>query len=669
MPIESSGATSPKNELLMFSSEDGGIIVDARLGNIRLYLAAFILFTLSGIVSRVYDSFQEETPVYLSGGVILLLICLFIATGLYLFILFDRSKTITRITHAVRNAILRFPSVGWIMFILPILSYGVYRLSGWQQSLLPDLPQIWIFGCLSLIGAFFLSTTRKTDPAAGLFITLSVYGLGLLIIYYLPDITNYPLALGWSETSRYYYASLFLSKTVYGEWFPLPALHGSQGVLQAFPFLIPAMPIWIHRLWQVMLWLGLSFGAGLALAKRLQIKNRSLILIVSAWFCLYVFQGPVYYHFYIIFIIVLLGVNHEKRFLSLFFVALASIWAGISRVNWFPLAGMLAAALYILEVPKEKTGFWKYWWWPVGAVLLGLGGAVLSQYLYVRVSGNPLSYFTTSFESPLLRYRLFPNQPFGMGIINMMLIACVPLMLAILWAVLPRLKAWNFLRLLSLFLFLLILLVGGLVVSSKIGGGNNLHNLDAYMVLLALIMVYFVFGRFSMDKAVPEKPVHLPVFLLILVFMVPLAFITTNLRPLSELDFDQAWQDIAVIQALIDEHTSEDGKVLFIQHRHLVAFNIIEGVVLVPEHEKVFLMEMAMANNEDYLSDFWASLENHEYDLIISEPYSRAILSYRIPFGEENNIWVELISKPLGKYYTETYSNPDNMIGVFLPRE
>jgi hypothetical protein len=256
-----------------------------------------------------------------------------------------------------------------------------------------------------------------------------------------------------------------------------------------------------------------------------------------------------------------------------------------------------------------------------------------------------------------------------MGIINMMLIACVPLMLAILWAVLPRLKAWNFLRLLSLFLFLLILLVGGLVVSSKIGGGNNLHNLDAYMVLLALIMVYFVFGRFSMDKAVPEKPVHLPVFLLILVFMVPLAFITTNLRPLSELDFDQAWQDIAVIQALIDEHTSEDGKVLFIQHRHLVAFNIIEGVELVPEHEKVFLMEMAMANNEDYLSDFWASLENHEYDLIISEPYSRAILSYRIPFGEENNIWVELISKPLGKYYTETYSNPDNMIGVFLPRE
>ena len=43
----------------------------------------------------------------------------------------------------------------------------------------------------------------------------------------------------------------------------------------------------------------------------------------------------------------------------------------------------------------------------------------------------------------------------------------------------------------SLLLILLIFFAGGIVVSVKIGGGSNLHNMDAFLVFLLVAAVYF----------------------------------------------------------------------------------------------------------------------------------------------------------------------------------
>ena len=59
---------------------------------------------------------------------------------------------------------------------------------------------------------------------------------------YLPAISTYPFSLDYSEASRYYYASLFLGKAVYGHATALPVLHPTLHVLLAAPFLIPGSP-------------------------------------------------------------------------------------------------------------------------------------------------------------------------------------------------------------------------------------------------------------------------------------------------------------------------------------------------------------------------------------------------------------------------------------------
>jgi uncharacterized membrane protein YhaH (DUF805 family) len=46
---------------------------------------------------------------------------------------------------------------------------------------------------------------------------------------------------------------------------------------------------------------------------------------------------------------------------------------------------------------------------------------------------------------------------------------------------------------------LLILFVGGLLVSMKIGGGADIHNMDAYAVLLLVITAYLL--RFNPNQA------------------------------------------------------------------------------------------------------------------------------------------------------------------------
>ena len=44
---------------------------------------------------------------------------------------------------------------------------------------------------------------------------------------------------------------------------------------------------------------------------------------------------------------------------------------------------------------------------------------------------------------------------------------------------------------------LLVLLAGGLVVSTKIGGGADVHNLDAYMAMLLFITSALFWGQYA----------------------------------------------------------------------------------------------------------------------------------------------------------------------------
>jgi hypothetical protein len=57
-------------------------------------------------------------------------------------------------------------------------------------------------------------------------------------------------------------------------------------------------------------------------------------------------------------------------------------------------------------------------------------------------------------------------------------------------------------RQLGLAAILSVLFLGGIIVSTKIGGGSNLHNLDAYLVVLWVIGGYVFSGKYN-DLTLP----------------------------------------------------------------------------------------------------------------------------------------------------------------------
>lgn len=653
------------------NSEQSGSFKPIR--TVRLYLLIGITIDAVVILVRARDAYGLGSIFGFSGSILLsswpyCLYFLGLVAGIVVIEKTRWSESLINFARAVLKRISSLGTLNWVMFASLILLYGYYQLGGISEQVLMALPPIWTFGHLGLLGALFLSGTRKIKPFYSVLVSFSFYGLVLWIIYFIPDVSNYPLSLGWSETSRYYYASLFFSPQNYGKWVPLSSLHPSRYLMQSVPFLIPSLPIWVHRLWQVLLWLGVTFIAGLALTRRIKPIHRLIGFGLTAWFFLFCFQGSVYYHLMVVIIIVLLGFNKDKLWRSLGFVVLASLWAGISRVNWFPVAGMLAVTLYILEIPQGKKNFWQYWRWPVLAVILGFALAFVSQAGYAAISGNPPSVFTSSFNSPLFRYRLFPNEAFGPGIINLTITASFPIVVIILWRILSRPRTWRFLRLLALMSILITLLMLGFVVSMKIGGGDNLHNLDSYLVILAVIAAYVGFNRFVPDDPEITPTRSLPTPLIVLALLIPLIFVLDMLRPFPDKDYEQAWEDIRKLQSLIDDRVQDGGEVLFIQNRHLLTFDTIKGVPLVPEYEKVFLMEMAMSGNETYLENFWNDLEIHRFDLIVVEPLAIVIRPATDVFGEENNVWVENVAKPLGDSYYSILDLHESGMSILAPK-
>ncbi len=641
--------------------------------NLRIYLLVSFLLHAAVLVVRLPEAYGIGSILGFSGSKLVKMWPYFLGvllSGGGMVLLATRwQKKLVNWARFVFRGIAWLRWVNWIFLPIPILFFGYLHLTGLLLPFLSGLSQIWLFGHLSLLSAIFLRGTRKIKPLEALAVSFSINGVLLWVIYFIPDVQTYPLSLGWSETSRYYYASLFFSRAIYGQSAPLSSLHPTRYLMQSLPFIVPSLPLWFHRLWQVLLWLGVTWAGGVALSRRLDIKNTWVRLAVSAWFFLFCFQGPVYYHLMVVIIIVLLGFDKDRLWRSFLIVVAASLWAGISRVNWFPVPGMLAVALYALETPHRGKNFWQYWRWPVLVVVLGMAAAFGAQAGYAAISGNPPEVFASSFNSPLFWYRLFPNEAYGPGIINLLVTAVFPLMAVILWRLFFTLRSWHFLRLLALFSILLALLAAGLVVSSKIGGGDNLHNMDAFMVFFAIIGAYF-----ALDAAAPDWPARtqaakLPVVLMAVAFLIPLVFAVDALRPLPNLDSERAWSDIAQVQKIIDENLSEGGEILFIHQRHLLTFDMIRGVSLVPDYEKVFLMEMAMSGNEDYLEKFWQDLEDHRFDLIISEHLAIVVRPASDIFGEENNVWVTRVAEPLVDHYEISWSFEDSDMYILTPRQ
>lgn len=506
--------------------------------------------------------------------------------------------------------------------------------------------------------------------AASLMLAAAVYKVAV----YLPEITDFPLTLGWSEASRYYYASLYFSRQIYGLNIAPTVLHPSRYLMQAIPFLIPGSPIWLHRLWQILLWLGVTFASSALLTRRLAISDALKSWIFLAWSFLFLLVGPVYYHLQVVVIITLLGYDRNRFWKTSAAVLIASIWAGISRINWFPVPGMLAATIYFLEAPAAGRALWRYLLRPVLWVGAGTLAAFASQSIYALISGNPVEQFASSFSSDLLWYRLLPNPTYPMGVLPALLLVTSPL----LWVVYASLKGhwrdWHLLRIAGIASILLVLLGGGLVVSTKIGGGSNLHNLDAYLVLLLVVSAWVYFSRAVPDRtwdgtAQPGQPAVMPHQIAQLFILLVPVYFTIFLAPVTPpADQSRLERALDAVNSAAVAAREKGSEVLLISERQLITFHILQDVPLVPDYEKVFLMEMAMAGNPTYLGKFYQDLKEQRYDLILSEPLAVRYKGSGKSFGEENDAWVKNVAEPILCYYEPFRTFRELKIQLLKPR-
>ncbi len=558
---------------------------------------------------------------------------------------------------------------GYTLFFLVPLIHNLLGGLGWVRGL--------VFWTFSLLGMYGLKMRPGRLPWLSAWLLSVFFQTAIhLVVNHLTTITAYPFAMGWSETSRYYYPSLFLSKSIFGARLPWPILHPSLHLLLVPPYWFDA-PLWFHRAWQVFLRFALLGSTAFLLLRRLPLpQGRAWRWLTWGWMALFLFQGPIYFHLTIPLILVLGGFSarNDRQTPRLgsaqawLVVIVASLWSGLSRLNWYPLPGLLATTLFLLEVPYTGKRFWRYLLEPAMWTGIGTGLAFLTQRAYIALSGIPdPRYFYTSLTSSLLWYRLLPNASYFLGVLPGALLASLPAWWAIGWSL--RRAPIHPLRLVLLLAILFTLFLGGLLVSMKIGGGVDIHNLDAYLSLLLVVLAYLLFEGYVPEDDRPAHPLSLPWQLVALLMVVPAWFSLQLSSSFKVYDPARTQSVLTALQARVDAVEAQGGEILFITQRHLISMHMLQDVRMTPEYEREELMEMAMGNNQDYLKTFRADMESQRFDLILVDPLSYRLLGKNYAFGEENNAWVKRVMKPILCNYQEERLFAEDQIAIYVPQQ
>ena len=522
---------------------------------------------------------------------------------------------------------------------------------------------------VSGVFALLISRTSKYSTYFAFAKCLLLFGVLHRVAAFMPEIQSGPFALGWSEGSRFYNASLFASKRLYGSKLPLPVLHPSRYLMQALPFFFGIRSILVHRVWQVVLWLGMTLWCSWLVVKRFHFSAKNSLPWLTALLFLYFFQGAVYYHLMVCVVFVLLGYKKDKPQRTLIFVLLASAWAGISRVNWMPVPGMLATALYLLDTPFDGKKWVKYLAWPAVWVIGGMAFAYLTKQSYIATSGEQPALFDSAFSSALLWGRLWPNATFFLGIIPAILLVVLP-GAALLWLKFHerKLPVFHWLQWLGLAGILVVFFLGGLVVSVKIGGGGDLHNLDGFLVFWALIVGSILSMNSSLQRPTDTFQEQSTMrFWMAMAVIIPVFFAFMRSGSWSFGAAQSQGSELGDLNRAMAVLQEKGGDVLFISERQLITFDELE-LQVVPEYEKVFLMEMAMGNNQDYLRVFWQKIEDHAFIAIISDSLSTNIQESSHGFAAENNAWVEQVVLPILSEYEGVLSWRNGGINLLVPQ-
>ena len=628
------------------------------------------------------DDSLRDSPRLLGGGIALLSMCL-IAGGLLTgsftsqggIFLVNLGERLTRWLHALgkKNLVL----LGILYVTLSFWMAGDY--SWYFASLLRRLPLYLAYAGLAMLilKAWLSDVGWRSLGFFSFLLTAAVLNLSV----FLAEVTDYPFSLYWSETTRFYYASLFFSERLYGQRIALPPYDASRALLQAIPFVFSDLPLWSHRLWQAFLWMGITVLTAAGVARRLEIGDALQRWAFLSATVLWLLLAPVYFQLQLVVWLVCVGLEGrfwERRYLrkTLLILALASVWSGLSRINWFPMPALIATLFYLLEQPKGEQPVHRYFAQPFLWGLFGSLIAALSQGVYILLSGAEAHTYGYIFTSKILWYRLLPNPTFPTGILPTAIVVSLPLLIWVVWWAKSAKVQLGFWRWLAIAMMLIVLFAGGIVVSAKIGGGNNLHNLDAYWVLIWLLSAALFFGKVNGEK--PTAEVSTPARISgtekigrqVLLGWLCLEMLVSALSsgsPRLLYSPSEVESDLRLLGQAI-QSAGQQGEVLFLTERQLLTFGKPQSLKIAYDYEKVWLIMMAMAHNQAYMARFHEDIRSQRFSLIISDPLRLRKKGTTAHFGDENDYWVDEIATPILCYYEPKKLLRTATIRWYVPR-
>lgn len=509
------------------------------------------------------------------------------------------------------------------------------------------------------------------------------------------QVNNYPFSLSWSEGNRLYEYSIFFTPQRYQIVGEMSGMRGAVGrfLLWGLPFVIPNAPIWVHRLWNAILSTLPHLFLGLALAwqsRRLSqaMKNENAgdgtdanrpvpasaaldMWIFALWAFLFLAQGPIYTPLILSALLVVLVVrpNVRRQWLAAAMVAaaVAGYYASLSRWTWLPAipawATLILLAGWGVEIERllqeRQIGVALRQFFPVVLVAVaGLGGGLLANPKLLQPERLSQS---TALSQPLLWYRLLPNATYSEGVLLALALATIPVILLLAWLALSGRWRPGWLFGAAALATGLVFLGGGIVASAKIGGGNNLHNLDMFLVTLALLAGLAWHRRGEADYGQPAGFAGWPVLARLILVLALVLPAWSALKSGSVLKLPTAESTRKALEVIRTQAATAEGLVLFIDQRQLLAFDYVKDLPVVTEYEKKYMMDQAMAENAEYFTAFYRDLAARRFALIISDMQFTLQKDSSYAFGEENNAWVKWVAGPLLCYYTpvRTMQNVD----------
>jgi hypothetical protein len=344
----------------------------------------------------------------------------------------------------------------------------------------------------------------------------------------------------------------------------------------------------------------------------------------------------------------------------------AGYYVAISRFTWAFAPAAMGALIDLFLYYPHRTGNWFRRLVPT--IILAALGMAPGLYLNFQTFRTTVQGESMTGQQPLLWYRLLPNDTLGPGVLLLVLLYTGPLLVLIAWWILSKRWKLDVWQTLAVWGALIGFFAVGLVISTKIGGGGDLHNLDMYLVTLMLVVALGATHISSVGEKWrwPTWAVSLVVVLILLPIYQYTPMSAGGSRVLAD---DATVQDVLSTIRTEVETASQTGEVLFMDQRQLLTFGYIPAIPFVPEYEKKYMMDQAMANNAKYFETYYQDLANNRFTLIVTEVLRSKLKSdLGGPFSEENDAFVTWVSNPTLCFYEPIYTSKETNIMLLIPR-